>query len=143
MPGVSGRANDPYYILIMRAMADVLLFAYTRKDRVIFTFDRRQKVAQLVGMLQKATLSAHPWIRETLSDQIGLGSKREHIPLQAADLLAYEAYRRACDFSKPERKSLTALRPSFGDLIVMSSGALGFLSLDPKISNAVKDIMES
>lgn len=137
-----GRANDPYYLLMMRAMVDVLLYATCRKERVLFTFDRRQKVAELAGMLHDAMLSVHPWLKAVLSDQTVFGSREEYVPLQAADLLAYEAYRRACDFSQPERKSFAALRPTFGELTVMSPAELAFYSLDPRIKRVVEDIMK-
>lgn len=142
LPGAEGRANDPYYMLMMRAMVDILLYASVRKQRVLFTFDRRQKVAELAGMLHEAMLQVHPWLKAVLSDGTVFGSKEEYVPLQAADLLAYESYRRACDFSLPERKSFTALRPTFGELIVMSVAELAFYSIDPKIRSAVRDIMK-
>ena len=143
MPGVSqsSRANDPYYMLMMRAMVDILLYAAARKERVLFTFDRRQKVAELAGMLHDAMLQVHPWLKAILSDQTVFASRQEYAPLQAADILAYEAYRRACNFSIPERKSFAALRPTFGEVIVMSVGELAFYSLDPRISRIVEDII--
>jgi len=141
MPGISGRASDPYYMLMMRAMVDVLLYASLRKERVLFTFHRRQKVVELAGLLHDAILDVHPWLASVISDQTVFGSTREHIPLQAADLLAYESYRRACNLHAPERKSYTALRPSFGELTIMSVAELGFYSLDPRIRRAVEDIM--
>jgi hypothetical protein len=141
MPGVTGRAADPYYLLMMRAMIDVLLYAHARQERVLFTFDRRQKVAELAGILHDAMLHVHPWLKKVLSDQTVFASKEAQIRLQAADLLAYESYRRACDFSAPERKSFTALRQSFGELTVMSIAELAFYSIDPRIQRVVEEII--
>jgi hypothetical protein len=38
--------------------------------------------------------------------------KKEHVPLQAADVLAYEANKRFRDPSKPQRRSIAALGPN-------------------------------
>jgi hypothetical protein len=42
---------------------------------------------------------------------LGFGTKESDVPLQAADVLAYEANKRLRDLSKPERRAFTALGP--------------------------------
>jgi Protein of unknown function (DUF3800) len=42
---------------------------------------------------------------------LSFGTKEQHVPLQTADVLAYEANKRLRDLTAPERRALTALGP--------------------------------
>jgi hypothetical protein len=50
------------------------------------------------------------------------GTKQDYVPLQAADVLAYEGNRRLRDPDRPERKSFKALSPKNGRLHVQYYG---------------------
>jgi hypothetical protein len=140
-PALRRRASDPYFLLMMRVLVHLALYAAHTRDRVMFTFDRRKKFTELGGAMHSAMLSVHPWLNQFVADALVFGSTREFVPLQAADLLAWEAYRRGCDFSAKERRSFTLLRPTFGEMIVVSPAELAFYSLDPRLRSAVEEIL--
>ena len=142
MHTLTGVSSDPYFYLMIKVIMDVAQRAFSLKERVLFTFDRKAKVAGLAERIHDTFLVVHPWSQEVLSDQTVFGSKQEYRPLQAADILAYETYRRGCDFSAVERKSLSALRTSFKEITVVSAAELAFFSNDPRLREAAREIFK-
>jgi hypothetical protein len=56
------------------------------------------------------------WIRDNVNPnkvrmRLAFGTKKDHVPLQAADILAYEANKRFRDAARPERKAWQAMDP--------------------------------
>lgn len=65
---------------------------------------------------QGHALESFDWIKQNVNFgdraiSLSFGTKADYVPLQAADILAYEANKRLRDPSKPERRAWAALKP--------------------------------
>jgi hypothetical protein len=91
---VSGPLHDPYFMLFQRVMelvvTDQVLVGYPPKDLVGFTFDRQEKAPNAKAVAE-AVWRFRPWGERVRS--AGWMDSSTIVPLQIADLLAYETFR--------------------------------------------------
>jgi len=116
-PG-SGSIGDPYFLAFQRAVeavCGVTIVGLPSTERIGFTFDRNDELGgralQLYALL--ADSPNLPYAKRL--GQIAFQDKRTMVPLQAADLLVYEAYRYLLEVrlgGKPERWQWKMLRPN-------------------------------
>jgi hypothetical protein len=141
-----GKAADPYYLLTMLAMAYCILgWGFLRerlklpyevdRERILFVFDRKPKFVQLSNLVFDSMLSVHPWVKPLVSNQIIFGSREEHAPLQAADMLAYETYKRTLDPNRADRKLFSALKPAFDSIMVLRDEELTAFNFDSTLAS--------
>lgn len=111
---VSGPVGDPYFILFQQLIEMTVRDDYVRdlptEETVGFTFDRHQLAprAKAISEAMWRFREFGPRIRGT-----GFMNKREIVPLQVADLLAYETFRFESEThleGRPERWQHEALR---------------------------------
>lgn len=120
-PGLSiqGSLEDPYFLAFQHAIEHVALSPLVTSsplgDRVGFVFDRHHLSGRANG-LYASMVRGVPYTARlgslTFDDKVVIK------PLQAADLLAYEAHRHFYDTllkGAPERWQFTELRPSIGE----------------------------
>jgi hypothetical protein len=70
-----------------------------------------------------------------VSNQIIFGSREEHAPLQAADMLAYETYKRTLDPNRADRKLFSALKPAFDSIMVLRDEELTAFNFDSTLAS--------
>jgi hypothetical protein len=133
-----GKAADPYYLLLMTAMAHTVLghAAVWPGEKLLFVFDRKPNFVQLSNLAFDSMLKVHPWVKEIVSDQVVFASREAQAPLQAADMLAYETYKRALDPSRAQRKLFSALRPAFDSITKFTDEDLAALSFEGMLAEA-------
>lgn len=100
------------------------------QEKLLFIFDRKPKFVQLSNLMFETMLEVHPWVKRLVSDQIIFASREAHVPLQAADMLAYETYKRAIDPQRTERKLFSALRPAFDSIKVFRDEELASFNFE-------------
>jgi hypothetical protein len=81
-----------------------------------------------VNDYRQEALESFAWVKKygnPLNTIVGLqfADKKDYVPLQAADVLAYEGNKRLRDPSRPERRAWTALDPDKSRLIAAYYGA--------------------
>ena len=132
-----GKAAEPYYLLMQVAMAyTVLGNAVIRpNERLLFIFERKPKFVQLSNLAFDSMLEVHPWVKGMVSNQIIFASKESHAALQAADMLAYEAYKRALDPERKERKLYSALKSTFDKIVQFDDETLRSFNFDSVLAD--------
>jgi hypothetical protein len=103
------------------------------KERITFVFDRKQKVKRLADLALDSFFYCYPDLKGVVADQLIFASKADRIPLQAADYLAYEAYRRSLDPDSDMRMSYTAIQAAVEKLTVFSPEVLEMFSIDRQV----------
>jgi hypothetical protein len=80
-------------------------------ERIAVLFEEEEGIGGVIDYYNYRRKKDEDWTRVFAS--VGVGAKKEFLPLQAADLLAHESWRRVCDYlqptGRPKRKSFQRL----------------------------------
>jgi hypothetical protein len=115
LPGRQDAYREPYLWSLQGCMTTIAGLVEPHLDRaegVELVFDRRSKVAGKAINFYHAIVNDLGWSH--IFKGITFGSSYDHVPLQAADILAYEAAKQILNMvigkaSRPERKSFARL----------------------------------
>jgi len=91
-----GNAEYPYFLCFQHCIVESCHIAdgLPAEEKVAFVFDRQQEFAAEATRLYNDLKDQREWPNhERLADIVAFASKRETIPLQVADLAAYETYK--------------------------------------------------
>ncbi len=91
-----GNAGYPYFLCFQHCIVESCHIAdgLPSEEKVAFVFDRQQEFAAEATRLYNDLKDQGEWPNhERLADIVAFASKRETIPLQVADLAAYETYK--------------------------------------------------
>lgn len=119
-----------FAVLWNRCLADLRAAVLEEPDveaSIALVFDRNQRMAPLIIGGIQGIIEKHPdhygWI-----SSVSFEDKREFVPIQAADILAYESFKVVENIStgnkRPIRKSLKALKPSVAKIAFLDREAL-------------------
>lgn len=107
---VSGNLNDPYFLPFKLAIEQVAINSSVwMKDgeQIAFVFDQKNTVqGKAKGFFDDIFKWDRPWAKRIEPKGLKFASKSESVPLQAADVLAYESFRWVDECylrKKPER----------------------------------------
>lgn len=127
--------GNPYYAAVMWAMKHVAQYANTHNGK-------RVDIIHEVNDFQTDVLDAFDYVSRkfpSLNMTLNFGSKKDFVPLQAADILAYEGFKYLKDGSKG-RLAMSALDPTgkrmrFGvyDRLSMQKMILGLRQYLPQL----------
>jgi hypothetical protein len=132
-PELESLLGNPYSACFHWLVSTIIDIANKQKsgERIAFIHETND--------YQGEALSAFAWIKEDVNMKnrnvsLTFGSKEEYVPLQAADILAYEGNKRFRDPDRPPRRSWTALNPT--DKIIQ--GHFGKHNMDRLIADLSK-----
>jgi len=109
--------EHPYYACMKWVFAEIGLLMEMAEvptsEIVASVFDRQKKFSEQALTLFDNMVEDKTWSYGERFDSVAFASKRRFKPLQAADALAYDAYRefnrRCFNLNQPQRRSFTAL----------------------------------
>jgi hypothetical protein len=136
-----GNAQYPYFLCFQHCIVEACHFAdgLAAEEKVAFVFDRQQEFAAEATRLYNDLKDQSDWQNhERLGDVVAFASKRETVPLQIADLMAYECYKhldnRLFHSERPTRWPLRQLEGKFSGKYFDSDGFSKLLTLRPAAS---------
>ncbi|MDI2077100.1 hypothetical protein [Bradyrhizobium sp. Mp27] len=126
--------GNPYTTCFHWLVQSVLeLMKPNKKETLKFVHENNNDEKEAKASFEFIAKDANP---NKVPMRLLFGGKREQMPLQSADILAHEAYKRFKDPDKPERKPWQILRPT---IVVVHLGKDNMAKLVQSLEEIVKN----